>query len=117
MAEFGKGKGAFLIAGTWVTADLPKRWARTSASSLMPGKDPNSPVVARRRVGLPFAITSASKHPDVAAAYIDFITDANAAKVLTDTDNLPAMKGAPTPAGGLSADVATRGRSSTRPTA
>ena len=35
----------------------------------------------------------------MAAAYIDFITDANAAKVLVDTDNLPAMKDAPAPAG------------------
>ena len=42
---------------------------------------------------LPFAITSKSKNPDVAAAYIDFITNANAAKVLAETNNLPAMKG------------------------
>jgi raffinose/stachyose/melibiose transport system substrate-binding protein len=43
----------------------------------------------------------------VAAAYLDFITDANAAQVLVDTGNLPAMKGAPTPASGLNAEVAT----------
>ena len=36
----------------------------------------------------------------MAAAYIDFLTDANAAKVLVDTDNLPAMKDAPAPTGG-----------------
>ena len=39
-----------------------------------------------------------AKNPDVAAAYIDFLTDANAAKVLVETDNLPAMKDAPAPA-------------------
>ena len=66
---------------------------------------------------LPYAITSAAKNPDVAAAYIDFLTDANAAKVLVDTDNLPAMKGAPAPASGVSVEVARPGRSSTRPTA
>ena len=41
--------------------------------------------------GLAWAITSVSKHPDVAAAYIDFITNANAAQVLIDTGNLPAV--------------------------
>ena len=50
---------------------------------------------------LPWSITSSAKNPDVAAAYIDFLTDANAAKVLVDTDNLPAMKDAPAPTGGL----------------
>jgi raffinose/stachyose/melibiose transport system substrate-binding protein len=71
----------------------------------MPGKDPASPVSLGGE-SLPFAITSASKHPDVAAAYIDFLTNANAAKVLVETDNLPAMKGAPAPSGGLTADAA-----------
>jgi raffinose/stachyose/melibiose transport system substrate-binding protein len=72
---------------------------------LMPGKDPNAPVSLGGE-DLPWSITSAAKNPDVAAAYIDFLTDANAAKVLVDTDNLPAMKDAPAPPGGLSAEVA-----------
>ena len=46
-------------------------------------------------------------YPLYRAAYIDFLTDANAAKVLVDTNNLPAMKDAPAPSGGVSADVAT----------
>jgi len=104
--SFAKGKGTFLIAGTWVTADLADKMGENVGFMLMPGKDPNSPVSLGGE-SLPFAITNASKNPDVAAAYIDFITDSNAAKVLTETNNLPAMKGAPTPEGGLSADVAT----------
>ena len=54
----------------------------------------------------PFTITSASKNPDVAATYIDFITNANAAKVLVDTNNLPAMKGAPAPQGTVNQEIA-----------
>jgi raffinose/stachyose/melibiose transport system substrate-binding protein len=103
--SFAKGKGRFLIAGTWVTSDLADRMGEKVGFTLMPGKDPNQPVSLGGE-SLPFAITSASKHADVAAAYIDFITDANAAKVLTETNNLPAMKNAPAPAGGVSADVA-----------
>jgi raffinose/stachyose/melibiose transport system substrate-binding protein len=44
----------------------------------------------------------------VAAAYIDFLTDANAQKVLAETDNLPAMKSdAPSATTGLAGEVAT----------
>jgi raffinose/stachyose/melibiose transport system substrate-binding protein len=103
--SFAKGKGRFLIAGTWVTADLADRMGEKVGFTLMPGQDPSSPVSLGGE-SLPFAITSASKNPDVAAAYIDFITDANAAKVLTDTNNLPAMKDAPAPEGGVSSEVA-----------
>jgi raffinose/stachyose/melibiose transport system substrate-binding protein len=105
LQQFAKGKGRFMIAGTWDTADLTKAMGDKVGFVPMPGQDPDHPVSLGGE-SLPFAITSASKHPDVAAAYIDFITDPNAAKVLVDTDNLPAMKGAPAPSGGLSADVA-----------
>jgi len=103
--SFAKGKGPFLIAGTWLVADLTKLMGDKVGFMLMPGKDPNAPVSLGGE-DLPWSITSSAKNPDVAAAYIDFLTDANAAKVLVDTDNLPAMKGAPAPAGGLSVDVA-----------
>lgn len=39
--------------------------------------------------GLPFAVTSASEHPDVAAAYLDFLTNDDAMQILVDTGNLP----------------------------
>jgi raffinose/stachyose/melibiose transport system substrate-binding protein len=103
--QFAKGKGRFMIAGTWDVQDLTKLMGDKAGFIPMPGKDPSNPVSLGGE-SLPFAITSASKHPDVAAAYIDFLTDANAAKVMVDTDNLPAQKGAPTPSGGLSADAA-----------
>ena len=41
---------------------------------------------------LPWGITSKSKNADVAAAYIDFITNQKAADVQVETDNLPAMQ-------------------------
>jgi raffinose/stachyose/melibiose transport system substrate-binding protein len=103
--QFAKGKGRFMIAGTWDIEDLTKLMGDKAGFVPMPGKDPASPVSLGGE-SLPFAITSASKHPDVAAAYIDFLTDANAAKVMVETNNLPAVKGAPKPSGGLIADAA-----------
>jgi raffinose/stachyose/melibiose transport system substrate-binding protein len=102
--SFGKGKGRFLIAGTWVTADVLDLMGDDLGFMLMPGKDPEKPV-ALGGESLPFGITSASKNPDVAATYIDFITNANAAKVLVDTNNLPAMKGAPAPSGAVDQQI------------
>ncbi len=105
--QFAKGKGRFLIAGTWVTADLAKQMGDHVGFQLMPGASASDQPVALGGESLPFTITSKSKHPDVAAAYIDFITNPDAAKVLAQTNNLPAMPVDPSavPSTGLSADV------------
>jgi raffinose/stachyose/melibiose transport system substrate-binding protein len=89
--RFAQGKGRYLIAGTWLVADLADKMGDNVGFMLMPGTDEGADPVALGGEGLPFAITSKSKNKDVAAAYIDFLTDANAAKVLAETGNLPAM--------------------------
>jgi raffinose/stachyose/melibiose transport system substrate-binding protein len=102
---FAKGKSPFVIAGTWITADAEKIMGDKLGFMLMPGKDPNAPVSLGGE-DLPWAITANAKNPDVAAAYLDFITDDNAAKVLVDTNNLPAMKNAPAPTSGVGVEIA-----------
>src|SRR3954451_12411973 len=102
---FAKGKSPYTIAGTWITPDAQTMMGDKLGFTLMPSKDPSAPVSLGGE-DLPWAITSSAKQPDVAAAYIDFLTDANAAKVLVDTGNLPAMKGAPAPTSGVSVDIA-----------
>jgi raffinose/stachyose/melibiose transport system substrate-binding protein len=89
--RFAKGKGRYLIAGTWLTADLADQMGDDVGFMLMPGTDEGADPVALGGESLPWAITSQSKNKDVAAAYIDFLTDANAATVLAETNNLPAM--------------------------
>ena len=89
--QFAKGKGRYLIAGTWLVADLDKQMGSDVGFMLMPGAEAGADPVALGGESLPFAVTSKSKHPDVAAAYIDFLTNADAAKVLAETGNLPAM--------------------------
>ncbi|SEH03297.1 raffinose/stachyose/melibiose transport system substrate-binding protein [Nonomuraea solani] len=86
---FGKGEGVFLIGGTWLLADLQKALGADLRFVLPPGATPDAPPVATGGTGLPFAITAKSPNPDAAAAYIDFITNADAMKVLADTGNLP----------------------------
>ncbi|MGW0201319.1 extracellular solute-binding protein [Nonomuraea sp. NPDC003201] len=86
---FGKGEGVFLIGGTWLLADLQKALGKDLGFMLPPGATAGAPPVATGGTGLPFAITAKSPNPDAAAAYIDFITNADAMKVLTTTGNLP----------------------------
>ncbi|MGW0811560.1 extracellular solute-binding protein [Nonomuraea sp. NPDC002799] len=86
---FGKGQGVFMIAGTWLLADLHKALGENLGFILPPGAAAGAAPIATGGTGLPFAITAKSAHPDAAAAYIDFITNAGAMKVLTATGNLP----------------------------
>jgi raffinose/stachyose/melibiose transport system substrate-binding protein len=90
-AKFGKGAGPFLIGGTWLLRDLSDALGSDLGFMLMPPAKEGDPPQALGGESLPFAITSKSENPDVAAAYIDFLTDANAARVLVQTGNLPAM--------------------------
>jgi raffinose/stachyose/melibiose transport system substrate-binding protein len=89
--QFAKGKGRYLIAGTWLVADIGEQMGQDAGFMLMPGADEGADPVALGGEGLPFAITSQAEDPDVAAAYIDFITNGDAATVLAETGNLPAM--------------------------
>jgi len=110
--RFTRGESPYLIAGTWLVADLARAMGDDVGFMLLPGQSADDDPVALGGEGLPFTITSASKNPDVAAAYIDFITDANAARVLVDTDNLPAMAvpDGVAPTSGLIGDVFTAWR-------
>jgi raffinose/stachyose/melibiose transport system substrate-binding protein len=105
---FSKGKGAFLIAGTWLQADLQKAMGSDVRFMLPPGQSADAKPVATGGTGLPFAVTGKSPHPDAAAAYIDFITNPHAMQVLARTGNLPvADTAAQQVDGGLQKDVFT----------
>lgn len=107
LADFSAGKSAFVITGTWEQPKVIKGLGPDGGFVAL-GPDGSDTPVTTGGEGLAWAITSGSKHPDVAAAYIDFITNAAAAQVLIDNGNLPAVAPADwTPkAGTLQADVA-----------
>ena len=92
--RFARGDGRFLIAGTWLTADLSAHGRGRIGFMLMPPLEQGAPPSALGGTSLPFAITAHSRHPEVAAAYLDFLTNRNAARIMARTDNLPAIAGA-----------------------
>ncbi|WP_404351420.1 extracellular solute-binding protein [Phycicoccus jejuensis] len=85
--QFSKGTGAYLIAGTWLQADLGKAMG-DDVTFVLPPKAQQAPV-ATGGTGIPWAVSSKTKNPDAAAAYIDFITNKDAMGILAKTENLP----------------------------
>ena len=90
--RFAKGQNPFTIAGTWITNDAVKALGDKLGFFLMPGREEGGQPTSLGGESLPWAITAKSKNADVAGAYIDFLTNADAARVQVETDNLPAMK-------------------------
>jgi raffinose/stachyose/melibiose transport system substrate-binding protein len=88
---FAKGDGVFLIGGPWFAADLSKKMGSKVRFMLPPPVQAGGAVPATLGgPGLPLVITSKSKHQDVAAAYIDFMTSPQAMDVVTRTGGLAA---------------------------
>lgn len=98
------GDGVFLIAGSWLAADLADAMG-DDAGFFLPDTAAGTPATTGG-IGIPFTITAEAEHPDVAAAYIDFITSDEAMAVLAETGNLPVNRTAElAPESGVLADV------------
>lgn len=110
IAAFARGDALFTITGTWKEQDLRSAMGDDVGFTTLSTADATPSTTGGQ--GLAWAITSKSAHPDVAAAYIDFITNAAAAEVLIDTGNLPTVlpDDYQPAAGTLAADVATQYR-------
>jgi raffinose/stachyose/melibiose transport system substrate-binding protein len=107
VASFGNGEAAFLITGTWYQATLEAASAAKDIgfTALVPNGAATPQTMGGE--GLAWALTTKTKHPDAAAAYVDFITDEQAAQALVKTGNLPTVVPAdPAPEPGtLAADI------------
>jgi len=103
--NFAAGQGVFLIAGSWLGADLGAAMG-DRVGFLAPPVGASGKVAATGGTGLPFAITSKARNPDAAAAYINFITSPEAMKILAETGNLPVVEaGDQQVASGVQADI------------
>jgi len=102
--DFGKGKGLFLITGSWLTSDLGKALGDKVGFFLVPPPEGGS-LASLGGEGLPWAISSKTANADAAAAYVNFITSDEAMQVVTDNGNLSASKAPVTVPAGLDTEV------------
>ncbi|MCT2591411.1 extracellular solute-binding protein [Streptomyces sp. N2-109] len=91
--QFAGGDGAFLMTGTWQLADLKKSMGDKLGFMPPPPSAAGGPLKTTGGQGLAWSLTSRSKHPDVAAAYLDFLTGSHASEVMTKEGVLPAVPG------------------------
>ena len=93
--DFAKGEGLFEITGNWAVADLGAD-STDFGFFLMPPMQPGGPLVSTGAPGYPLSIPAKSKHPDAAAAYIDWMTSDHAQRMLVQTGQIPLAKDADT---------------------
>lgn len=109
-STFLDGGSAFYISGTWNAADVATGLGENAGFVVLSPDDSDTPS-APGGIGLAFGISSASKHPDVAAAYIDWITNASAAAQWLESGSLAAVvPDSYTAPAGVQADVITNWR-------
>ncbi|KAE8764423.1 extracellular solute-binding protein [Georgenia thermotolerans] len=101
-----EGKGVYLMGGSWLAADLQAAMGDDVGFFAPPPVEAGQGPVTTGGTGIPFSVTSKAKDPDVAAAYVNFITSDDAMKVLAETGNMPVVNtAAHTPPSGVQADV------------
>jgi raffinose/stachyose/melibiose transport system substrate-binding protein len=86
---FAKGQGALLIAGNWQAATARDGLGDDAEFFNMPPGDSGKHVNIGA-TSLPMHISAKTKQPDLAAAYLDWITGPSAGKALVDTQQVPA---------------------------
>lgn len=84
------GDGVFLMGGSWLAADLQDAMGE-DAGFFVPSVNRGDAPATTGGTGLPFTVTSEAENPDLAAAYIDFITSDEAMAILAETGNLPVV--------------------------
>lgn len=87
---FSNGGSAFHIDGTWELQPLAQSLGKDVGFAALTPEGGSGPATTGGE-GLAWAITSKAKKPDVAAAYIDFVTNTAASKVLLKAGMLPTV--------------------------
>ncbi len=74
LAKFAQGSGVFLPAGSWNVAELSAAMGDNVAFFLTPPLRAGDPRRATGSVGYGWHVTAASRQPDLAAEFIDYMT-------------------------------------------
>lgn len=104
-AGFTNGRSAYLITGNWAAAAIEKAMGDNVGFFLLP-QGPASDSTVASGASVAYSISSKTKHPNEAAAFLDFMRDAKAATIQFDTGFMPVNNSAPIQATGVRADIA-----------
>jgi raffinose/stachyose/melibiose transport system substrate-binding protein len=79
--QFAGGKGLFFFQGTWITGVLPKNFDGQYGFLPFPPATAGGTTVSMTGNNLVGSIAAKSKNPDAAAAFLDFLSTAEAAAI------------------------------------
>ncbi len=105
-ANFTNGKNAYLVTGNWAAAPIAEAMGDNVGFFLFPAAEAGAPAVASG-ASVAFSISSKTKHPNEAAAFLDFMRSPEAAAVQFETGFMPVNNDAEIQATGVTADIAT----------
>lgn len=84
VTNFGNGQGVFFVDGNWDSPVISKTMGRNVGFVIFPGPHPVAAGGATT-----YAISAKSKHPNEAAAFLNFFVSAEAAQPIYDSGVLP----------------------------
>ena len=105
LANFSQGKATFLLTGNWNSSALAESMGDNVGFFALPGLTADAPAVAPG-ASVAFSISSKSKNPNVAAAFLDYMRSADAAQLQVDGGYMPVNTDAETTTTGVNVDVA-----------
>jgi ABC-type glycerol-3-phosphate transport system substrate-binding protein len=104
-ANFVNGKSAYLITGNWAASAIGKAMGDKVGFFLLPVSAAGRPAVASG-ASVAWSVSSKTKHPNEAAAFLDFMRSAEAAKVQVDSGFMPVNTGTQVATSGVSTEIA-----------
>ncbi|AYY12346.1 extracellular solute-binding protein [Actinobacteria bacterium YIM 96077] len=104
-ANFANGESAFLITGNWAAADLESEMGEDVGFFLMPTAS-GEPATVASGASVAYAISSKTEHPNVAAAFLDYLSSEEAAQIQFEGGFMPINTEAELGAEGVRAEIA-----------
>jgi raffinose/stachyose/melibiose transport system substrate-binding protein len=105
-ASFANGKSAYLITGNWAASTIAKSMGDNVGFFLLPPATAGGAPVASG-ASVAYSISARTKHPNEAAAFLDFMRSPQAATIQFDTGFMPVNSRTTVGATGVLADIAT----------
>ncbi|WP_246083141.1 ABC transporter substrate-binding protein [Nonomuraea diastatica] len=106
LANFAKGKSAFLVTGNWGATALESELKDDVGFFLLPSASADKPASVASGASVAYAISSKTKHPNVAAAFLDYLSSPEAARIEFDGGFMPVDTKADLGGTGLRGEIA-----------
>lgn len=104
-ATFANGGSAFLVTGNWAASAIEKDMGDNVGFMLMPSASADVPSIAAGS-SVAFSISSKTENPDVAAAFLDYMSSPEAAQIQFEGGFMPVNTTADISTDGLGGEIA-----------